>query len=185
MAEREGSLPELYVQPGESHLVSRPTLIRTVLGSCIGAAFLVPRLGVGALCHPMLPACPPHRAGSLRAEASRRYVDFAIRDLVRQFDRLGARRDEVVVKLFGGADVLMAAQARSRPTVGEMNRETALKVLSEEGLEVAASCLGGGCGMHIEFNTESGEVLLRRLHTGLRRGDSAERQPLRWQASGE
>jgi len=28
-------------------------------------------------------------------------VDFAIRDLARQFDALGAQRDEVEVKLFG------------------------------------------------------------------------------------
>ena len=35
-----------------------PTILRTLLGSCVGIAFRVPRLGVGALCHPMLPRCP-------------------------------------------------------------------------------------------------------------------------------
>jgi len=54
-------LPEVYVQPGESHLVREPTMLRTLLGSCVGVTFLVPRLGVGALCHPMLPPTPASR----------------------------------------------------------------------------------------------------------------------------
>ena len=48
-----------YVQPGESHLVTEPTILRTLLGSCVGIAFWAPRLGLGALCHPMLPRTPP------------------------------------------------------------------------------------------------------------------------------
>jgi chemotaxis protein CheD len=123
-------------------------------------AFLIPRLGIGALCHPMLPTQP---RSVVNVAVARRYVDFAIRDLARQFDALGARRSEVRVKLFGGADVLTVSDALSRPTVGRLNRETALRVLDEEGFRVAASSLGGTSGINIRFHTVSGEVLLRRL----------------------
>ena len=51
------------MQPGESHLVRSPPILRTVLGSCVGVTFLVPAAGVGALCHPMLPSCPRAGAG--------------------------------------------------------------------------------------------------------------------------
>ena len=82
-------------------------MLRTVLGSCVGITFRVPRLGIGALCHPMLPRCPPaQRAQLTKRAAARRYVDFAIRDLARQFDALGAAAAKSVVKLFGGGDVL-------------------------------------------------------------------------------
>jgi chemotaxis protein CheD len=155
-------LPEVYVQPGESRLVKEPTMLRTLLGSCVGIAFRVPRLGVGALCHPMLPRTPAKLAASLSRSAGRRYVDFAIRDLARQFDALGANRGEVEVKLFGGGDVLVMETTSKRPTVGKQNSEVAMKVLAEEGFGVAASSLGGKRGVNIHFNTETGEVLLQR-----------------------
>jgi chemotaxis protein CheD len=162
MPRDECSLPEVYVQPGESLLVKEPTILRTLLGSCVGIAFRIPRLGIGALCHPMLPSCP-HKAGaSLSPAAGRRYVDFAIRDLAGQFDALGARRCEVEVKLFGGGDVLLVSSDASRPTVGRLNSEVALKVLEQEGFDVVASSLGGDCGVNIHFHTGTGEVLLKR-----------------------
>ena len=88
-----GALPDVYVQPGESRLLREPAILRTLLGSCVGIAFRIPRLGVGALCHPMLPRCPANSAVTSSRSVNRRYVDFAIRDLARQFDALGARRD--------------------------------------------------------------------------------------------
>jgi len=163
MPRLEAPLPEVYVQPGESHLVTGPTILRTVLGSCVGIAFLAPRLGAGALCHPMLPACPAGLSAERNQAAGRRYVDFAIRDLAGRFDALGAQRSEVQVKLFGGADVLAAINAATRPTVGRLNCEAALRGLRTQGFAVVASSLGGTTGMNIQFNTETGEVLLRRL----------------------
>ena len=163
MPETDALLSDVYVQPGESHLVTVPAIMRTVLGSCVGITFLIPRLGIGALCHPMLPICPANPSTARCLAANRRYVDFAIRDLGRQFDSLGATRSEVQVKLFGGGDVLLVTNELSRPTVGKLNCETAVRVLNEEGFNVVASSLGGTSGLNIQFNTETGEVLLRRL----------------------
>jgi chemotaxis protein CheD len=159
-----GALPDVYVQPGESRLLREPAILRTLLGSCVGIAFRIPRLGVGALCHPMLPRCPANSAVTSSRSVNRRYVDFAIRDLARQFDALGARRDEVEVKLFGGGDVLLVVNDAARPTVGRLNIEVAIRVLEEEGFAVSASSLGGKRGVNIRFNTLTGEVLLER-HT--------------------
>jgi chemotaxis protein CheD len=161
----EQSIPEVYVQPGECRMVTVPVILRTVLGSCVGITFQVPRLQIGALCHPMLPQCPVQRMASMNAAAGRRYVDFAIREMARHLDSLGAARAETRVKLFGGADVLSIADAGSRPTVGKLNCEAAMRVLKEEGFTVSASSLGGCSGVHIQFQTATGEVLLRRLDT--------------------
>ena len=137
-------------------------MLRTLLGSCVGIAFRVPRLGIGALCHPMLPRLPAKLGMLLNRSSGRRYVDYAIRDLARQFDALGASRSEIEVKLFGGGDVLVMAASTTRPTVGKLNGEVAMKVLAEEGFGVTASSLGGKRGINIHFNTETGEVLLQR-----------------------
>jgi chemotaxis protein CheD len=164
MADSEQALPEVYVQPGEARLVREPTILRTLLGSCVGIAFRIPRLGVGALCHPMLPRHPVKQNEILTRSAGRRYVDYTIRDLARQFDALGAHREEVEVKLFGGGDVLLMIDDAARPTVGKLNIEVAMRVLEEEGFSVMASSLGGKRGVNIHFNTKTGEVLLQR-HT--------------------
>jgi chemotaxis receptor (MCP) glutamine deamidase CheD len=43
------TMPEIYVLPGESHLVVQPTIIRTVLGSCVGVTFCATHRSLGTL----------------------------------------------------------------------------------------------------------------------------------------
>ena len=177
MDDHELELPEIYVQPGESHLVKSPAILRTLLGSCVGIAFRAPRLGIAALCHPMLPRTPIRLAASLSRTAGCRYVDFAIRDLALQLDKLGAHRNEVEVKLFGGGDVLDIVTNSKRPSVGAMNSKVAIEILAEEGFAVSASSLGGRRGVNIHFNTSTGEVFLQRHTSMTDLPHSCDRQP--------
>lgn len=160
--EEATGMADIYVQPGELHLVQGPTILRTVLGSCVGVTFWNRRLGLGALCHPMLPNCPAD-GGRMSVAALRRYVDSAIREVARELDARGAHRRETEVKLFGGADVLEVEHSEARPTVGRMNADRALQILAEEGYRVMAQRLGGRQGIHIDFLTTNGEVRLRKL----------------------
>jgi chemotaxis protein CheD len=164
MLETESEASDIYLHPGESYLARKPAIIRTILGSCVGVTFWSARLGVGALTHSQLPRCPTNSFVGLSLAEGRRYVDFSIRDIARQFDALGAHRTEVEVKLFGGADVLLVSdEAATKATVGKLNCEAAIEVLRDEGLAVIASSLGGSSGLNIRFDTRTGEVLLRRL----------------------
>lgn len=161
MTESECEIPMVRLQPGEVHIGRSPMILTTLLGSCVGVTFWSQRLGLGALCHGVL----PHVSSAVQGAQRYRYVDFAIRDLAAQLDRLGAHRSELQVKVFGGADVLPGSGARSiRKSVGQLNSQTALEVLKQEKLQVLASDLGGLSGRTIEFDTASGEVLVRRLH---------------------
>lgn len=155
----ESVVPEVYLQPGEIHLSRSPVILKTVLGSCVGVTFWSKRLGAGALCHGVLPRCPKQVQG----QEAYRYVDFAIRDLARRFDAMGALRRELQVKVFGGADVLPTAHNPARPTVGDQNWHTALDILRAENLAVMASDVGGTLGRSLHFETETGRVYVRRL----------------------
>jgi len=164
MSEFDSELPEVYLRPGEVHLSREPAILKTLLGSCVGVTFWCQRLGIGALCHAMLPRLPERATAGLALAQRWRYVDFCIRDLARQFDVLGASRSEIEIKMFGGADVLpVYATDSSRATVGRLNCQAALDVLRAEGLKLVASDLGGINGRTIQFHTATGEVLLRRL----------------------
>ncbi|SPE36984.1 putative chemoreceptor glutamine deamidase CheD 2 [Candidatus Sulfopaludibacter sp. SbA6] len=164
MIECENVLPDLNLQPGELYLARSPAILRTILGSCVGVTFWSARLGAGALCHGVLPRCPPGWPPASSPSEGHRYVDFSIRYLAQQFDALGASRRELVVKLFGGGDVLpVGAFHERRLTVGALNCQAAIAVLAEEGFTVSASDLGGTRGRRIHFHTGTGEVLLYRL----------------------
>jgi chemotaxis protein CheD len=163
MTESELAQPEVFLQPGEIYLANQPTIIATILGSCIGVTFWCSRLGIGALCHAILPKCPRPIAGKVSLAMGDRYVDFCVWDLARQFDSFGARRSEVEVKVFGGADVLAVNSANARPTVGSQNSQAAVRILADEGFHVIASSTGDVFGRKIRFDTGSGEVRLVRL----------------------
>jgi len=163
MLDIECDLQQVHLQPGEVYIAHEPTIIQTILGSCVGVTFWSARLGVGALCHALLPRHPKKRGSGWDLLDGYRYVDFAIRDLATQFDRIGAARGELEIKLFGGADVLQVSPSSTRPTVGKQNCEVAIEVSREEGLGVLASSLGGTLGRSIRFHTGTGEVQLRWL----------------------
>jgi chemotaxis protein CheD len=150
------------LRPGELHLARSPAILQTILGSCVGATFWSERLGAGALCHGVLPRSPVEWPPGSTVSDGYYYVDFSIRYLAHQFDALGARRAEVQVKLFGGADVLTMGTG-GKPTVGALNCRAAEEVLAEEGLRVLASDLRGVRGRKLQFHTGTGEVLVQRL----------------------
>lgn len=158
------ALPDIDLHPGELFLAREPAILRTILGSCVGVTFWCQRLGFGALCHGVLPRYPLGSPSHSAPGPPFRYVDASIRHLAHEFDRLGARREEIVVKVFGGADVLaVSARQGLKPTIGAQNCEAALQVLAEAGLNVAASDVGGRRGRRLHFHTGNGEVLLHRL----------------------
>ena len=112
------------------------------------------------MCHGVLPRCPHVTGGA----EDHRYVDFCIRHLARQFDALGTRRQELEIKIFGGADVLPVSGGKDpKPTIGAQNSRIALEVLAEEGFRPLTADLGGVRGRTIQFHTGTGEVLVYRL----------------------
>ncbi len=159
----EPVLLELNLQPGELYLARKAMLLRTILGSCVGATIWCPRLGAGALCHGVLPLSPSTWPPGTTLADAHRYVDFSIRYLVRKFDALGASRQELKVNLFGGADVLQIDARPGKTSVGAQNCQAALRVVQEVGLTVSGSDLGGARGRRVHFHTGTGEVLLQRF----------------------
>ncbi|MGA7155364.1 MAG: chemotaxis protein CheD [Acidobacteriaceae bacterium] len=161
--------PEVYLQPGEMLFALKPTIIRTLLGSCVGATFWNEQRRVGALCHAMLPRQPE----SISYTMGHRYVDFTIQHIARKFDSLGIPRSEVQVKLFGGADVLLVGKREAgRQTVGLVNCAAAKEILCAEGFRIFASSLRGTRGLKLSFDTGSGEVLVQRLKDATATEDS-------------
>lgn len=146
-------LPAVYLKPGELHFATGPTVVTTVLGSCVSVTMFARASGSAAICHAVLPE--GSRSDTLR------YVDTAIIHMLDLFSAQGMHHKWLEVKLFGGADMMTATG--SRIGVGRRNIEIARQVLAAEGLNVASADVGGTRGRKLFFYTHTGEILLKRL----------------------
>jgi len=162
MMETPGTIPRVYLKPGEFHIAVTPTIVSTVLGSCISVTMHNPEHSMGAICHAVLP-------DELIPGEPYRYVDSAIVAMVRLFDRYRINRRDIQVKLFGGSDILPQGENGHRHmTVGQQNILRANQIIEREQLCIIASDVGGTRGRKLLFHTHSGDIYLQRLRDSAR-----------------
>lgn len=159
LATMEDAPAVVSLRPGHIHFANEPAVVATVLGSCVSVTMHCARLGIGAICHALFPAGIP-------AEEIEpfRYVDRSIEAMAAWLYRVGARRGEIEVKLFGGAGALWSVEgAPASLNVGRSNVDSALRTLASHGLRVAARDVGGTFGRKIYFLPHTGDVYMKRL----------------------
>jgi chemotaxis protein CheD len=154
-----------FLKPAELRFVREPAVIRTVLGSCVTVTMYCRRLGAAAACHPVLPVCP--EVETCRQAACRqkyKYVECVLPEMFRKFLDLGARREEVETKLFGGANMFSRNISRGEILhVGSKNVNMARHMLGELKLELKSFDVGGNQGRKLYFDTQSGDVWVKRF----------------------
>ena len=158
-------LQAYFLKPAEFCLVREPSVIRTVLGSCVTVTMLCRRLGIAAACHPVLPAC--READTCRTEncsQKNKYVECVIPEMLHRIQTLGGKTEEVEIKLFGGAN-MFSRNTREREVlqVGSKNVNMARQILHELDLEPKSFDVGGNLGRKIYFDTASGDVWVKRF----------------------
>lgn len=154
----ESDRVKVYLHPGQIFASGEPALVTTVLGSCVSVCLWDRTARVGGINHYLL----PHDAGG--DGASPRFGSVAVRELVDRVLSLGARRESLEAKVFGGARVLQPSVDGSRTRhLGDQNVARALAVLGEAGIPVVAAETGGGRGRKLTFRTDDGTVWLKAL----------------------
>jgi chemotaxis protein CheD len=135
-------------------------VVRTVLGSCIAVCLRDTVNGVGGMNHFMLPG------SGHEPSASTRYGVHAMELLINQCMALGADRNRLEAKVFGGGHVLrMKEHAENVPS---RNIRFALNFLETEKIPITRQDVGGYAAREVYFFPGTGRILLRRLtETGL------------------
>jgi chemotaxis protein CheD len=139
------------ILPGEWECCADPTVLTTLLGSCVTVCLWDIRHGVGGMNHFVLPVHP-------QCEVSPRYGDIAMDRLKSGLEAIGASPVSLRAKVFGGADVL---PVRAGPSVGAQNLRFAMQFLNDNGIPIVAHRTGGCRGLQIRFFTRTGDVLFR------------------------
>jgi len=148
------SCEQYYLHPGQIFASERPTLVSTILGSCVAVCLFDPVARVGGVNHYLLPI-----AGR---ERSTRFGDVAIPALMEEVVSRGASRAYLQAKVFGGACVVECFRGNRRH-LGEENAELALLTLEREGIPVLDGDVGGPKGRKLLFQTDDGTAWIRTL----------------------
>lgn len=154
------NLPLVNLHPGELFVPQKPTIITTILGSCVAVCLYCPLLKMGAMCHGVMPFRPKGAVDSFR------FVDSSISYMVDALARQhGLVCSSLEAKLFGGADVLdlKLEVERGMPAIGAQNIDAARELLDQYGVPIIAEKVGGDSGYKLVFYSHTGDVFLKRI----------------------
>ena len=145
---------QLYLHAGQLAAVSSPTVITTVLGSCVAVCLHDPAARVGGMNHFLL----PHH---VERDRSPRFGTVAVPQLVDAVVRAGASHAALRAKVFGGASVIAALRASG--SLGGENADLALRLLRDAGIPVVDQDVGGTRGRKLVFVADEGTCWVRQL----------------------
>ncbi|WP_092890269.1 hypothetical protein [Roseicitreum antarcticum] len=138
----------IHVVQGSQFVSDEPnTVLTTILGSCVATCITDPVRGVGGMNHFLLPEGSPDERQQMR------YGSHAMELLINGLLKMGARKDRMEAKLFGGA---MMHDGLGK--IGPANMEFAQKFLVNEGIRCVAKSLGGTDARRIRYVPTTGQA---------------------------
>lgn len=143
--------------PKEYYVTDQPFVLTTVLGSCVAACLRDAAAGVGGMNHFMLPDNGDAESERIRSMV---YGGHAMNRLVDELIALGARRERLEAKVFGGANVLADMRIAR---IGDANAAFVRDYLARAGIPILAEDLGGAWPRQLQYRANTGAARVRRL----------------------
>jgi chemotaxis receptor (MCP) glutamine deamidase CheD len=143
-----------YLHPGEWLAASQPTVVTTILASCVAVCLWDVELRIGGINHFLLPT------GARNATQPARYGNLAIAGLVAGLEEIGCDRRRLRAKLFGGS---CRAEASAGGDLGARNVALADEELGELGIPVVARDTRGPRARKLVLHTDDFSVWIWRI----------------------
>jgi len=138
-----------------------PGILTTLgLGSCVGICLYDNSTKIAGLAHIMLPSSAQIKNNSNPAK----FADTAIAKLIQDMVKMGARKNKIVSKIAGGAQMFNFNDASDIMRIGARN----VIATKENSIPILAEDTGGNYGRTIELNSENGVLLIRTIGTGIK-----------------
>jgi len=145
---------------GEYAVERNPAILVTLgLGSCVGVCVRDPTAKVGGMVHVMLPD-----SGGRNVPNPGKYADTGIAKLVEDLEKMGASRFRMEAKIAGGAAMFEGKGLN----IGVKNVEAVKTNLRKHGIKLVAEDTGGNRARSIEYDLETGKLLIRKVGGGER-----------------
>lgn len=141
------------VLPGEYFVTGENIVICTVLGSCIAACLWDRTLNIGGMNHFMLPEGDS-------TDISGRYGSYAMEVLINEMIKLGARRETMQAKVFGGGQVMANFTTMN---VGERNTDFVVQYLQTERIPIVSEDVLDIYPRKVVYFPATGKAMVKRL----------------------
>ncbi len=138
---------------------SPAVLISYALGSCVGICLYDHQLKVAGMLHILL----PYQRTAVNQDNVYQFADTGIKRLLQELMAgYGAKRERLVAKIAGGAEMFQQAQAETG--IGEKNIKAVKAVLKSEGIPIVAEDIGMSHGRTILFSAQTGKLEVRGIN---------------------
>ncbi len=151
------NLDAVKILPGEYFATRDNTMIVTVLGSCVSVCLRDPVTRIAGMNHFLLPS---NRDEINFNSDSARYGVYAMEILINHLIKLGASKQRLEAKVFGGGNVLKQLKINN---VGDQNAAFVLEYLKTENIKIVAKDLLGDYPRKVYLFPMTGEVRVRTL----------------------
>lgn len=129
------------------------------LGSCVGIAVRDTVTKVGGLAHVMLPdSTAIHNNTNIY-----KFADTGIVELIKQMEKAGAKRSNMVAKIAGGAQMFAFQNKNDLVRVGDRNVEASKQILKDLKIPILAEDTGNSYGRTVIFYPETGDFVIRAV----------------------
>jgi chemotaxis protein CheD len=141
---------------GEMVISSDPDahLVAYGLGSCIALAVWDPRTRVGGLAHFMLPNGPANTGSPVK------FIDSGLDAYLSALEAQGAVPNRSIFKAAGAASMLTVGGGLA---FGKRNSDAMTAALTDRGLSLDATALGGTTGRTVQLEVGDGRFLIKSL----------------------
>lgn len=148
----------VYLQIGDWHFAETPTLIKTVLGSCVSVCLYHPRTRYAAMNHIYMPA---NSSGIDPGSNAGKYGITSMEWIINEFVKRNIPRTHLQAKVFGGASSF--APDQTTLTTAQKNVNFAFQFLKDEKIHLLSHDTGGSRARTIFLDTEKFEVYVKYI----------------------
>jgi len=153
---RDVDVKQVTIYIGEVLATGEPTIIKTLLGSCVAVCLWDPQTRVGGMNHFLL----PYALNGVQNDAARFGV-HAMDLLICEMLKAGADRRRLRAKIFGGAHVLSLPE--DEDGIPSQNIAFAIDFVRNDGFKLTGEDLGGYQPRRVHFQTDTGRAFVQRI----------------------
>jgi chemotaxis protein CheD len=142
-----------FLKPGFIYVSTKPTMISTVVGSCIAVCVFDCKQKIGGMNHFQFPVVRSPK------QATARYGNVAVSTLINLMIKEGSKNEHLEAQILGGAYNPEIADKN----VGLENIKIAKKILTKKKIRIVSEDVGGEKGRKIVFNTNTNELAVVKV----------------------
>jgi chemotaxis protein CheD len=149
---------ELSVGIGEYKIGKKALMEAMGLGSCIGIILFDTGAGISGIAHILLPGASQN--------GETKYAETAIEKMLEEMIKQGARKNRIVSKFAGGAQVFKHMNLEILK-IGNRNAISVEETLIKKKIPILAKDVGGEVGRNVLFNPLDGSMIVKYTKGGM------------------